>query len=178
MLAIKFIAAAVLVAVISSACTTAPPEAAPATETYTIGTVTVTSNGETYEPAAYMLHSAVRDDRSGGLLSASAVPFEWWMEKNLDKIPVIQSAGGFRVTVDRQDGRIGSYARAAPASYDGMPIVGLRAEQFADGTADVPLPDLPDRCFVYVDVRWTADGAEFTNYRYFFILDMTQTGDS
>jgi hypothetical protein len=166
----KIAVCVVLLVIIMMACSTAP-SASPPPDAYTVGMVTVRSNGEEYEPARLMLHGASTDS-SGQQIGVSGVPFEWWLEGRIDEIPVIQYTGHLQVTVDGRDGRIIGHGRPAPAYHDGMKIIGLRAAEFAAGTAEVLLPDEPGDYIVFFDVFWSAGGFEFIEVRYIFIVSI------
>jgi hypothetical protein len=131
---------------------------------YTIGTATVLQDGIAYEPARHFLHGA------SGRISASGVPFGWWLEHHIEELPVILYTGSLQITVEGRDGQIVGHGRPAPADHDGMKVIGIRSGQFLEGTAEVSLPDELGTYIVFFDVIWRAGGFDFTEYRYTFLV--------
>jgi hypothetical protein len=132
------------------------------------GNVTLLSNGEVYEAGIYFLHGARQTD-DGGLISASPIPFEFWLAHNLERLPIIQYNESLHVVTDGEFGRIAPNRVQQDSWYHGeIRIVELIADDFIDGIANVYLPNEAGVYLVCVTVTWTGGGDEFTALRYVF----------
>jgi hypothetical protein len=133
---------------------------------FEVGSVTIISNGTEHEPGIHHLHSAIYTD--GSMMSVSGIPFEVWLGGNLSILSEIQYADSLQVVVDGKYGQIVTYRHQIPMNHDELTLMGIPAESFSDGAADISLPDEMGVYLLYVDVNWSGDGSEFTLLRYVF----------
>ena len=160
--------AAVLIAIpldASPADVTHPPQSDSAFE---IGRVWLASSDIEHVPWEHFLHGAMNTEN--GLLSASGIPFEFWLADNLDNLPEIQFVPGMQLMVDGEFGRIVTFPQEYPEYFGDYRLIGLLDENFVNGIATVTLPLNSGIYLVCVDVHWSGGGDEFTLLRYAFKL--------
>ena len=133
---------------------------------YEVGIVRLIVDDTEHEPGIHFLHGAVSTEN--GLMSGSGIPFESWLESNLDDLPVIGYSTDIQIVVDGENGQIVTSTQRETEYGDRLRKVGLLAENFAAGVSDISLPGEDEAYLVYVDVRWSGDGDEFTLNRYVF----------
>jgi len=87
---------------------------------YEIGRVWLASGDIEHEPGEHFLHGAMNTEN--GLLSASGIPFEFWLADNLDNLPEIQFVPGMQLMVDGKFGRIITFPQEHPESSPSLYI--------------------------------------------------------
>ena len=115
-----------------------------------------------HEPGIHHVHSG------GYTFSASGIPFESWLESNLSMLLEIQYTENLQIVVDGEYGRIVTYQGQDEVYYNELRLIGISAESFTDGVADVSLPDEAGTYLLFIDVDWRGDGDPFTLLRYVF----------
>ena len=125
------------------------------------GSVMLISNGIAHEPSIHFLHGA-----SSGM-SATGIPFEFWLAHNVSTMQEIQYTGDLQIWVNGVYGQIHSKHENS-WQHEGMTLIGVSAENFSNGIAEIVLPAEPGIYLLYVDVTWSGEGYEFTRLRYVF----------
>jgi len=132
-----------------------------------VGQVTLLAGDFVYEPGVHFLHGAGYDAGMGGLMSVSGIPFEFWLAQNYDALQTIRG-GHLQIVLSGEFGRVVTPEHQESAYHAGASLVGLLAEGFSDGVADVSFLSESGTFLVYVDVHWSDGGNEFTLLRYVF----------
>jgi len=145
-----------------------PPPPTQSDSSYEVGRVWLIINGNEYNPGEHFLHGAM--DTEHGSLSASGIPFEFWLENNLNYLPKIQYAPDMRIMVEGEYGSIVTFPREHPMYFEGYRQIGVSAENFVDGVGAVTIPFDSDSgtYLVYVDITWSGGGNDFSRMRYVF----------
>lgn len=133
---------------------------------YEEGTVTILSNGIVYEPGIHLLHGATNDEDTH--ISATGIPFEFWLHNNMNSLTEISYNNNLHVEVDGEFGQIVTHQHQDPWYHGEFRLIGLTADSFNDGIANIHLPDENGVYLVYVDVTWSGGGIAFTQLRYVF----------
>ena len=146
---------------------------------FEIGSVTLISNGVEHEPGRHGLHSASLTE-SGGLMSASGVPFEAWIFSSLNRAPIIQYDSGNMQIVVSDGGSVGTgwewnwdwdECGHIDEALDGVKPIMLYRGDFSDNIANVSLPDEPGIYLLYFDVWWGHCSGQFAHIRYLFKIE-------
>jgi hypothetical protein len=149
--------------------TTTPPDEPPRPQNdtnYEIGRVWLAIGNNEHEPGEHFLHGAM--NTGNGLLSASGIPFEFWLLNNLSGLPEIQYTDDMKIIIDGEYGRIITFIQGYPMYYEGYRQIRIPAVNFIDGMATITLPYNSGTYLIYVDVHWSGGGSEFTLLRYVF----------
>ena len=135
-------------------------------QSFEVGTVVIVSNGTEHEPGVHHLHSVIY--ANGGLMSGTGIPFESWLDNNLSALPEIQYTGNLQVVVDGEFGQVVTQMHHNQMYWDMLRLIGIPAENFSGGVANVSPPNEAGTFLLYVDVNWSGEGDEFTLLRYVF----------
>ena len=134
-------------------------------EQFEIGRLTLLSNGIEHEPRIHHLHSAIYQN---GIMRGTGIPFEVWLDANLNSITRIQLADTFQILIEGKDGLIVTPQYQTHIYHDGLRIIGISGESFFNGVANILLPEETGIYLLYVDVNWSRNEKEFTRLRYVF----------
>ena len=146
-------------------CVTTEQKVYAAERGFEIGKLMLLSNGQVHEPQIHHLHSAIYQN---GLMSVSGIPFEVWLDVNLNSMTRIQFSDIFQIMIEGKDGRIVTPHYRTHIYRDGLRVIGISGESFFDGVASISLPEETGIYLLYVDVNWSRNEKEFTRLRYVF----------
>ena len=132
---------------------------------FEIGKLTLISNGTEYEPSIHHMHSAIYQN---GLMSGTGIPFEVWLNANLNSMTRIRFADIFQIVIEGKDGLIVTPHYQTHMNHDGLKFIGISGESFINGVANISLPEETGIYLLYVDVNWSRNENEFTLLRYVF----------
>jgi len=133
---------------------------------YEVGRVRLVAGDTEHEPGIHFVHGAMHTEN--GLLSANGIPFESWLESNLDDLSVIEYSDDIQIVLDGEYGQVLTFPQWAIEYHNELRIVGLLTESFVGSVGNVSLPGDYEAYLVYVDVRWCGGGDDFTLNRYVF----------
>jgi len=139
---------------------------------FQVGNVTLITGSIEHEAHVHFLHGATLSEY--GLMSASGLRPSVWLSESLSEIPEIQYMGDIQIIIDGQDGEISTF-HDMPEYYNGIRMMPIFAGSFVGGTAEVSLPDEAEAYLLFVDVRWSGGGEEFTLLRYVFYVVLPQS---
>jgi len=148
-----------------------------------VGSVILVANGVLYEPRRHGISLASYSN--GELLMGTGITLENWLELYLEWMPMIQYTNNLQIIVEGGNGQVGinPYIERRfddPELYwlealrdellGDIIIVGIGAERFVDGVADVAsmIPNEVGIYLIHINVAWSSDGEENVFVRYLF----------
>jgi len=88
---------------------------------YEVGRIWLVTDGNEYEPGEHFLHGATNTEH--GQLSASGIPFEFWLHNNLDSLPEIQYSTDMQIMIVGEFGRIVTSMQEHHTSLEGYELI-------------------------------------------------------
>jgi len=133
-----------------------------------VGTVRLIIDDVEYEPGINFIHTNQYTD-TGELMAGSGIPFEFWLESNLDLLTEITYSDNMKITVSGGNGKIVARLNQPQdtLTYGEYQLIAVPDTDFYDGIANIHLTE-EGAYIVYVEVNWSGDKDDFIRNRYVF----------